>query len=186
MTELLIALIKAFLGNDTLEEAFLRYTNYESFNPSIRLDMEYDYFKTDVMLESFEHRPILIAFWFLMYFGEGRHGLPFLPDDVELTLDCHGNRNRSNLIREIHEILRKEIAFHHNDSTKRQAVLDIWNEGKDPNAMNWKGAVSVLEMDFDTFGSDGHLYLQMKRLTDLHHINHNKLREAAGFARRTC
>ncbi len=184
MTELLIALIKAFLGKDTLEEAFLRYTNYESFNPSIRELPEYNYFIKEEVLPTFEHRPILIAFWFMMYFQEGRHGLPFLVDDVELALNCHSNRNRANLIREIQAILRKEITFYHNDSTKRQAVLDILNEGKDINALNWKGDVSVLEMDFDTFGSEGQVYLQLKRLTDLHHINHNKLREAAGFARR--
>jgi hypothetical protein len=185
MTELLITIIKAFLGKDTLEEAFLRYTNYESFNPSIRLDLEYEAFIKEEVLPTFEDRPILIAFWFMMYFPEGRYDLPTLPDAVEFELDYHGNRNRANLIREIYTILRKEITFHHDYSASRQAVLDVWNVGKDINAMNWKGAVSVLEMDFDTFGSDGQVYIQMKRLTDLHHINQNKLREAAGFARRT-
>lgn len=184
MTELLIALIKAFLGNHTLEEAFLRYTNYESFNPSIRLNLEYEAFIKEEVLPTFEDRPILIVFWFMLYFQEGRFGLPVLPDDVELALNNHSNRTRSNLIRHIHKTLVRN-QFHHNDPTKRQAVLDIWNEGKDPNAMNWKGAVNVLEMDFDMFGSDGETFQQLLRLTQLHHINQNKLREAAGFARRS-
>lgn len=185
MTELLIALIKAFLGNDTLEEAFLRYTQYESFNPSIRLDPEYEAFIKEEVLPTFEDRPILILFWFMLYFPEGKHGLPFLPDDVERVLEYHGNHSRVKLIREIQASLIKWGTMHHNDPMKRQAALDIWNEGKDPNAMNWKGPVSVLEMDFDMFGSDGEMFKQLKRLTELHHINQNKLREAAGFARRS-
>lgn len=185
MTELLIALIKAFLGKDTLEEAFLRYTNYESFNPSIRQLPEYDYFIKEEVLPTFEDRPILIAFWFMMYFPEGRYDLPTLPDAVEFELDYHGNRNRANLIREIYTILRKDDMLRHTDSTRRQAVLDIWNEGKDPNDMNYRGAIDVLEMDFDMFVSNGQTFQQMIRLINLNHINHNKLREAAGFARRT-
>lgn len=184
MTELLIALIKAFLGNHTLEEAFLRYTNYESFNPSIRLDPEYEAFIKEEVLPTFEDRPLLILFWFMRYFHPGKHGLPFLPDDVERELEYHGNHSRVKLIREIQAALLKGGTMHHDDSARRQAVLDNWNEGKDPNAMNWKGPVSVLEMDFNMFGSDGTMFQQLLRLIQLHHINNNKIREAVGFARR--